>query len=148
MSIYIHLYKINYYFRFGRVFKSHVFGSPAIVSCDMEFNMFVLQNEEKLFQTSYPNVIHGILGKYSLLLVSGDLHKKLRHLAVNFINSSRTHPDFLRRVENFTISFIQSWNGLHEIAFFKQAKIVRNYYYYLHTCVIELLGTVEFLINN
>ncbi|KAL1104501.1 hypothetical protein V6Z11_D04G069500 [Gossypium hirsutum] len=36
--------------RYGRVFKSHLFGSPTIVSCDHELNMVVLQNEEKLFK--------------------------------------------------------------------------------------------------
>ncbi|XP_024031326.1 cytochrome P450 724B1 [Morus notabilis] len=109
-------------FRYGKVFKSHLFGSPAIVSCDLELNMFILQNEDKLFQTSYPKAIHGILGKYSLLLVSGDLHKKLRNVIVGFISSSKSKSNFLQCVEKLLISMFESWNDREQVSFFKEAK--------------------------
>ncbi|XP_062104598.1 cytochrome P450 724B1 isoform X2 [Humulus lupulus] len=108
--------------RYGMVFKSHLFGSPAIVSCDVELNLFILQNEEKLFQAYYPKAMHGILGNYSLLVVSGDLHKKLRSIIVRFINSSKSQPKFLGCVENLVISMIKSWNDLTQVSFFKEAK--------------------------
>ncbi|EXC31414.1 Cytochrome P450 [Morus notabilis] len=113
-------------FRYGKVFKSHLFGSPAIVSCDLELNMFILQNEDKLFQTSYPKAIHGILGKYSLLLVSGDLHKKLRNVIVGFISSSKSKSNFLQCVEKLLISMFESWNDREQVSFFKEAKTARE----------------------
>ncbi|GMN42632.1 hypothetical protein TIFTF001_011845 [Ficus carica] len=112
----------NRCFWYGKVFKSHLFGSPAIVSCDLELNMFILQNEDKLFQTSYPKAIHGILGKNSLLLVSGDLHKKLRNVIVSFISSSKSKSNFLHCVEKLLNSMFESWNHRKEVAFFKEAK--------------------------
>ncbi|XP_050383105.1 cytochrome P450 724B1 [Argentina anserina] len=108
--------------RYGKVFKSHLFGSPTIVSCDLELNMFVLQNEEKLFQASYPKPIHGILGKYSLLIVSGDLHRKLRNVGVSFIASSKSSPHFLHWIEKLSISMMDSWSGQNEVSFYKEAK--------------------------
>lgn len=42
-------------FRYERVFKSHLFGGPTIVSCDYELNIFVILNEEKLFQATIPS---------------------------------------------------------------------------------------------
>ncbi|XP_004306391.1 PREDICTED: cytochrome P450 724B1-like [Fragaria vesca subsp. vesca] len=108
--------------RYGKVFKCHLFGSPTIVSCDFELNMFVLQNEEKLFQASYPKPIHGILGKYSLLTVSGDLHRKLRNIGVSFIASSKSSPHFLHWIEKLSISMMDSWSGRNEVSFFKEAK--------------------------
>ncbi|KAJ9152821.1 hypothetical protein P3X46_026340 [Hevea brasiliensis] len=108
--------------RYGKVFKSHLFGSPAIVSCDHEFNLFILQNEEKLFQASYPTAMHGILGNFSLLLVSGDLHKKLRSIAVSFIAVSKSTPSFLHCVEKFAISMMESWKECKEIAFHKEVR--------------------------
>ncbi|KAL6288152.1 hypothetical protein ACE6H2_012542 [Prunus campanulata] len=108
--------------RYGKVFKSHLFGSPTIVSCDLELNMFILQNEEKLFQASYPKAIHGILGKHSLLTVSGELHRKLRSIAVSFIANSKSAPDFLHWVQKLSISMMDSWNGCKEVSFYKQAK--------------------------
>ncbi|XP_021890319.1 cytochrome P450 724B1 isoform X1 [Carica papaya] len=108
--------------RYGKIFKSHLFGSPTIVSCDHEFNMFILQNEEKLFQVSYPKPIHGILGKFSLLTISGELHKKLRNIAVSFIATAKSTQDFLLYVEKLSISMMNSWKGCTEIAFHKEIK--------------------------
>ncbi|PWZ38935.1 Cytochrome P450 724B1 [Zea mays] len=68
--------------RYGRVFKSHLFCTPTVVSCDQDLNHFILQNEERLFQCSYPRPIHGILGKSSMLVVLGEDHKRLRNLAL------------------------------------------------------------------
>ncbi|WCJ21221.1 Cytochrome P450 724B1 [Euphorbia peplus] len=108
--------------RYGKVFKSHLFGSPTIVSCDYEFNMFILQNEDKLFPASYPKAMEGILGSSSLLMVSGELHRKLRGIVVNFSGISKSNPTFLHSLEKLAISMMDSWKGCKEIEFHKQAK--------------------------
>ncbi|KAL2240582.1 cytochrome P450 724B1 [Sesamum indicum] len=113
--------------RFGSVFKSHLFCTPTIVSCDLELNTFVLQNEERLFQSSYPKPVHDILGNLSMMLVSGELHKKLRSVALSFINASKSRPDFLRVVEKLSISFIDSWKTKNQVHFFKEAKQLTFY---------------------
>ncbi|XP_073158392.1 cytochrome P450 724B1-like [Henckelia pumila] len=109
--------------RYGRVFKSHLFGWPTIVSCDHEFNMFVLQNEEKLFQSSYPKPVHDVLGKLSMMLVSGEFHKKIRSVAVGFINySCKPRCGNYNFLEKLSLSFIDSWKAKKEILFFNEAK--------------------------
>lgn len=120
----MHGHACLYVCRYGKVFKSHLFGAPTIVSCDLELNMFILQNEGKMFETSYPKPIHGILGKYSLLLVSGDLHKKLRKIVVSFSSSSKSTPEFLHWVEKLSISMMESWKNRTQVSFFKEAKTV------------------------
>ncbi|KAK6155241.1 hypothetical protein DH2020_009489 [Rehmannia glutinosa] len=112
---------------YGSVFKSHLFGNPTIVSCDLELNVFVLQNEEKLFQSSYPKPVHDILGKLSMMLVSGELHKKLRSVAVSFINVSKSRPDFLDYVDKMSVSLIDSWKAKRQVFFFKEAKELTFY---------------------
>ncbi|KAL4379601.1 hypothetical protein GQ457_02G020670 [Hibiscus cannabinus] len=110
--------------RYGRVFKSHLFGSPTIVSCDHELNMLILQTEEKLFQVSYPKAMHGILGKFSMIIVSGDIHKKLRNIGASFITASKSNPEFLNCVENMTTSMMNSWKNCDQIGFCKEVKKV------------------------
>ncbi|KAL1197011.1 3beta,22alpha-dihydroxysteroid 3-dehydrogenase [Cardamine amara subsp. amara] len=61
--------------RYGPVFMTHLFGEPTVFSADPETNRFVLQNEGKLFECSYPASICNLLGKHSLLLMKGSLHK-------------------------------------------------------------------------
>ncbi|CAK7328175.1 unnamed protein product [Dovyalis caffra] len=108
--------------RYGKVFKSHLFGSPAIVSCDHELNMFILQNEERLFEASYPKAMNDILGEFSLLIISGDLHRKLRNFIVTFTTVSKSSPRFLKFAENVAISMLESWKGCKEIDFLQDVR--------------------------
>uniref|UniRef100_A0A1S3YJY2 Cytochrome P450 724B1-like n=1 Tax=Nicotiana tabacum TaxID=4097 RepID=A0A1S3YJY2_TOBAC len=107
---------------YGKVFKSNLFGSPTIVSCDLEFNTFVLQNEGRLFQSSYPKSVRDILGKHSLILATGDLHKKFRSIEVGLINKFKCKPDFVDRVDKLCSSLMESWRGNQVVLLSKEAK--------------------------
>lgn len=89
--------------------------------------MFILQNEEKLFQSSYPQALHGILGRNSLILVSGDVHKKLRSLALGMIGGTKSTVNFLPSIESLSISMMESWKGCKEVVFCKEAKRASNF---------------------
>ncbi|XP_031260148.1 cytochrome P450 724B1-like isoform X1 [Pistacia vera] len=108
--------------RYGKVFKSHLYGSPAIVSCDPVLNLFVLQNEEKLFRASYPKPVLDVVGKLSLHAVSGELHKKLRNIAVSFITASNSNPLFLLFAEKLSLSIMDSWKEQKQISFCEETK--------------------------
>ncbi|KAM3367970.1 hypothetical protein ACQJBY_016498 [Aegilops geniculata] len=97
--------------RYGRVFKSHLFCTPTVVSCDQELNHFILQNEERLFQCSYPRPIHGILGKSSMLVVLGEDHKRLRNLALALVTSTKLKPSYLGDIERIALHIVGSWHG-------------------------------------
>ncbi|GMH25070.1 hypothetical protein Nepgr_026913 [Nepenthes gracilis] len=108
--------------RYGKVFKSHLFGSPTVVSCDHEFNLFVLRNEGKLFLGSYPKAMHGILGNFSLLIISGDLHKRLRSQVVRFASTCKSNPKYLSYIEKLSISMMESWKDRNQIFFHNEAR--------------------------
>ncbi|RDX89799.1 Cytochrome P450 724B1, partial [Mucuna pruriens] len=109
--------------RYGKVFKSHLFGSPTIVSCDFELNMYILQNEGKLFPVDYPKVMHNILGKFSLLIVKGDLHRKLRSIIIGFVSATKYESNFLHCVEMLALSRINSWDPISkQVSFYEESK--------------------------
>ncbi|XP_044492916.1 cytochrome P450 724B1-like [Mangifera indica] len=108
--------------RFGKVFKSHVFFSPTLVSCDPELNYFILQNEGKLFQCSYPKPIHGILGKASMLVAVGDTHKRLRNVAVSLVTITKSKPEFLHDIERIAIQILDSWKDKTQVIFCEEAR--------------------------
>lgn len=93
------------------MFKSHLFCTPTVVSCDQELNHFILQNEERLFQCSYPRPIHGILGKSSMLVVLGEDHKRLRNLALALVTSTKLKPSYLGDIERIALHIVGSWHG-------------------------------------
>ncbi|KAL0008721.1 hypothetical protein SO802_010223 [Lithocarpus litseifolius] len=108
--------------RYGKVFKSHLFLSPTVVSCDQELNYFILQNEGKLFECSYPKPIHGILGKNSMLVAVGDTHKRLRNVALSLVTITKSKPEFLHDIETTAIRILHSWKEKSQIIFCEEAR--------------------------
>lgn len=108
--------------RYGAVFRSHLFGAPTVVSCDEELNHFVLQNEERLFQCSYPGAIHGILGKSSMLVVTGEQHRRIRNLFLALVAYTRPSPTYLADVERAARAVVASWRGRRTVASCHEAR--------------------------
>ncbi|KAL5581657.1 hypothetical protein UlMin_014099 [Ulmus minor] len=108
--------------RYGKVFKSHLFFSPAIVSCDRELNYYILQNEGKLVKCSYPESIRGVLGESSMLVASDEIHKKLRSAALNLVTATKAKPSFLVDIENAATRVLNSWKGKTRVVFFEEAR--------------------------
>ncbi|KAH0653889.1 hypothetical protein KY289_031567 [Solanum tuberosum] len=108
--------------RYGKVFKSHLFFSPTVVSCDQDLNYFILQNEDKLFQCSYPKPIYGILGKVSLLVAVGDTHKRLRNVSLSLISTIKSKPEFINDVETLALQILQSWTDKDQVRYWEEAR--------------------------
>jgi len=96
--------------RFGRIFTTHVFGEATIFSADPEVNRFVLQNEGKLFECSYPGSISNLLGKHSLLLMKGSLHKRMHSLTTSFANSTIIRDHLLLDIDRIIRFYLDSWS--------------------------------------
>lgn len=95
--------------RFGSIFTTHVFGEPTVFSADPETNRFILQNEGKLFECSYPGSISNLLGKHSLLLMKGSLHKRMHSLTMSFANSSIIKDHLLVDIDRLVRLNMDSW---------------------------------------
>ncbi|XP_042019451.1 cytochrome P450 90B1-like isoform X2 [Salvia splendens] len=95
--------------KYGKIFKSHLFGEATIVSADAGLNRLILQNEGKLFECSYPRSIGGILGKWSMLVLVGDMHRDMRTISLKFLTNSRLKTHLLRQVERHTALVLSSW---------------------------------------
>ncbi|KAH6825492.1 Cytochrome P450 superfamily protein [Perilla frutescens var. hirtella] len=95
--------------KYGKIFKSHLFGENTIVSADAGLNRFILQNEGKLFECSYPRSIGGILGKWSMLVLVGEMHRDMRAISLNFLTNSRLKTHLLRQVEKHALIVLSSW---------------------------------------
>ncbi|XP_039067551.1 cytochrome P450 90A1-like isoform X2 [Hibiscus syriacus] len=95
--------------RYGSIFTTHVFGEPTVFSADPETNRFILQNEGKLFDCSYPGSISNLLGKHSLLLMKGSLHKRMHSLTMSFANSSIIRDHLLVDIDRLVRLNMDSW---------------------------------------
>lgn len=95
--------------RYGKIYRSNLFGEPTIVSADAGLNRFILQNEGRLFECSYPRSIGGILGKWSMLVLVGDMHRDMRSISLNFLSHARLRTILLKDVERHTLFVLDSW---------------------------------------
>ncbi|XVF17884.1 hypothetical protein REPUB_Repub10bG0163200 [Reevesia pubescens] len=95
--------------RYGNIYKSNLFGEKTIVSADAGLNKFILQNEGRLFECSYPRSIGGILGKWSMLVLVGDMHRDMRIISLNFLSNARLRTHLLREVEKHTLLVLSTW---------------------------------------
>ncbi|KAM7492445.1 hypothetical protein LguiA_035366 [Lonicera macranthoides] len=112
----------HHFSRYGKVFKSHLFFSPTVVSSDEELNYFILQNEDKLFECSYPKPILGVLGKSSLLVTVGETHKRLRNVALSLVTTTKSKPQFLNHIETTVLDVLGSWKGKKQVIFCDEAR--------------------------
>ncbi|KAH7519975.1 hypothetical protein FEM48_Zijuj08G0094500 [Ziziphus jujuba var. spinosa] len=99
--------------QYGKVFKTHLLGTPIIVSTDADVNKVVLQNHGNIFIPAYPKSIRELLGKYSILQINGNLQKRLHALLGGFLRSPQFKARITRDVENSVKLCLFPWKDMH-----------------------------------
>ncbi|GFZ14996.1 Cytochrome P450 superfamily protein [Actinidia rufa] len=94
---------------FGPLFTTHIFGEPTVFSADPDTNRFVIQNEGRLFESSYPGSISNLLGRHSLLLMRGSLHKKMHSLTMSFANSAIIRDHLMGDIDRLVRLNLEKW---------------------------------------
>ncbi|KAM0039128.1 putative cytochrome P450 [Helianthus debilis subsp. tardiflorus] len=97
--------------KYGTVFTTHVFGERTVFSADPETNRFILQNEGRLFESSYPGSIANLVGKHSLLFMRGCLHRRMHSLTMSFANSTIIKDHLLVDIDRLVRLNLDSWTG-------------------------------------
>lgn len=91
------------------MFKSHIFGSPTIVSTDAEVSKFVLQSDAKAFVPSYPKSLTELMGKSSILLINGSLQRRIHGLIGAFFKSSHLKAQITRDMKKYVQESMATW---------------------------------------
>ncbi|KAG2321837.1 hypothetical protein Bca52824_015050 [Brassica carinata] len=84
--------------RYGRIFSCSLFGKWAVVSADPAFNRFIMQNEGKLFQSSYPKSFRDLVGKDGIITVHGDQQRRLHSIASSMMRQDQLKTHFLEDI--------------------------------------------------
>ncbi|XP_015576247.2 3-epi-6-deoxocathasterone 23-monooxygenase CYP90C1 [Ricinus communis] len=107
---------------YGKVFKTHILGTPIIVSTDPEVNKVVLQNHGNVFIPAYPKSIRELLGEFSILQVNGNLQKKLHAVIAGFLRSPQLKAVITKDIENSVKLTLASWRGMPLVLVQEQTK--------------------------
>ncbi|CAN1218087.1 3-epi-6-deoxocathasterone 23-monooxygenase CYP90D1 [Linum perenne] len=96
--------------RYGKVFKSHIFGSPAIVSTDAEVIKFILQSDAKSFVPSYPKSLMELMGKSSILVINGSLQRRIHGLVGAFFKSPLLKAQITADMDKLVMESMANWS--------------------------------------
>ncbi|XP_068648834.1 cytochrome P450 90D2-like isoform X1 [Aristolochia californica] len=94
---------------YGKVFKSHIFGSPTIVSTDSEVSRAVLQSDAKAFVPFYPRSLTELMGKSSILLINGSLHRRVHGLIGAFFKSPHLKAQITQDMRKYVRQSMENW---------------------------------------
>lgn len=110
--------------RHGRLFTTHVFGERTVFSADPEFNRVVLGGEGRAVECSYPSSISTLLGRHSLLLMRGALHKRMHSLTLTRLASPAAIRDspLLLHIDRLIQTTLDSWASHSRVLLLDQAK--------------------------
>ncbi|KAL3529615.1 hypothetical protein ACH5RR_008937 [Cinchona calisaya] len=97
--------------RYGKIFSCNLFGKRAVVSADPNFNRFVMQNEGKLFQSSYPKSFRDLVGKNGVINAQGEQQRRLHSIASNMMRLEKLKFHFLQDIQRV---INQTFNNLHD----------------------------------
>jgi len=94
--------------KYGPVFKTRLLGNPTVFVKDSDANQFVLGNENKYFQVSWPPSTQALLGKLSLALQTGGEHQQRRKLLAQAF-MPRSLSGYLDAMQTITQRYATRW---------------------------------------
>lgn len=107
------------------MFKSHIFGTPTIVSTDAEVSKFVLQSDAKAFVPFYPKSLTELMGKSSILLINGGLQRRIHGLIGSFFKSAHLKAQITRDMEKYVHKSMENWTQDQPIYIQDESKNVK-----------------------
>ncbi|PWA42746.1 cytochrome P450 90D2 [Artemisia annua] len=94
---------------YGKVFKTHLFGSPTIVSTDAEVSKIILQSDANSFVPSYPKSLTDLMGESSILRINGCLHRRIHGLIGSFFKSPYLKAQVTSNMRNLLLKSMATW---------------------------------------
>ncbi|KAG2376902.1 Cytochrome P450 [Vigna angularis] len=104
---------VSFAFRHGSLFKTHVLGSPTVISTDPEINRYILMNEAKGLVPGYPDSMRKILGT-NISEVHGAEHKRIRGSLLSLVGPIAVKDRLLTEVDDFMSSYLDNWDAVVE----------------------------------
>lgn len=124
IECYLRIFGFGKFWRYGKVFKSHIFGSPTIVSTDAEVNRSILQSDAKTFVPFYPKSLTELMGKSSILLINGSLQRRIHGLIGAFFKSPHVKARITHDMQKYVQQSMNKWHENCPVYIQDQAKNV------------------------
>ena len=91
------------------MFKSHLWGSPAVVSSDVEVSRAVLQADASSFVPWYPRSLMELMGESSILVLGGGLQRRVHGLSGAFFKSPQLKARVTASMQRRVADAMDAW---------------------------------------
>ncbi|MEN9215716.1 MAG: cytochrome P450 [Gloeomargarita sp. HHBFW_bins_162] len=108
---------------FGEIFRTNLLGQNTIFIKGVAANQFILENENRYFQVTWPPSTRMLLGNLSLALQTGEQHQSRRKILVQAF-MPRALSSYIPTIESITASYCNKWHQQREFAWYPE---LRNY---------------------
>ncbi|MGA1264455.1 MAG: cytochrome P450 [Prochlorothrix sp.] len=109
--------------RYGDIFKTRLLGQPTIFLRGAEATRFILTQEHRAFEATWPSSVSTLLGSQSLATQSGSTHIHRRKLMGQAFQP-RALAGYAPAMERLTDRYCQRWQQQQEFAWYPE---LRNY---------------------
>jgi retinoid hydroxylase len=107
--------------KYGKVFKTNIFGNPTVVMVGAEANQFLFKNENKYVVSTWPKSTRILLGQDSLSVRSGSFHTSRRKLLAQAFQP-RALASYIPTMEKFTTSYLQKWEEMETLTWYPELR--------------------------
>ncbi|MEB3274802.1 MAG: cytochrome P450 [Prochlorothrix sp.] len=107
--------------RYGDIFKTRLLGQPTIFMRGAEANRFILTQEHRAFQATWPESVRILLGSKSLATQTGETHLNRRKLMGQAFQP-RALSSYAPTLEALTQHYCQRWQQQQEFAWYPELR--------------------------
>jgi len=107
--------------KYGKIYKTNVFGRPTAMMIGSEANTFLFRNENKYVVSSWPKSTRILLGKKSLSVNNGSFHTSRRKLLYEAFGP-RALSGYIPTMEKITDEYLQKWSKMETLTWYPELR--------------------------
>lgn len=106
----------------GKIFKTHLMGSPTVIVNGANANKFILSNEFKMVVSSWPSASVQLMGKDSIMEKQGERHQCLRGLIGTSLSYAGLEDLVPKICNSVQLHLDKNWKGQDKISLYRSTK--------------------------
>lgn len=107
--------------KYGKVYRTNVFGNPTVMMIGSEANTFLFKNENKYVVSTWPKSTRILLGQKSLAVNNGDFHTSRRKLLYQAFQP-RALSSYIPTMEKITEEYLQKWLDMGTLTWYPELR--------------------------
>ncbi|MEO1341331.1 MAG: cytochrome P450 [Cyanobacteria bacterium J06635_13] len=107
--------------KYGRVYKTNLFGTPTVMMVGAAANTFLFRNENEYVVSMWPKSTSMLLGSESLAVRNGSFHTSRRKLLYQAFQP-RALASYIPTMEQITNTYLAKWVEMAELTWYPELR--------------------------